>query len=59
MFGVKRNLLDGSNSAGSPAFDRSLHNFKDTKRERNLTFDGTFLGGEYKSYLDSSHAAFL
>lgn len=59
MFGVRRIQLDGRNTAGSPAFDRSLHNFKGTKREFNLTFNGTFLGGEYKSYLNSSHATFL
>lgn len=59
MFGVERIELDGRHTAGSPAFDPSLHYFKGTKREFNLTFNGTFLGGEYKSYLDSPHTTLM
>lgn len=54
MFGVKRIPYDGRNMARSPAFDHSLRNFKGTKTEFNLTFNGTFLE-LYKSYLNSPY----
>lgn len=55
----KKTPPDGRSMACSRAFDHGLHDFKDSKRGFNLTFNGTFLGTVYKSYLNSPHNSSL